>query len=57
MGGMAKYAAVNTKVKALERNLLDDEEFDRIIESKNYLDAVRYLKMTQRTIMLYQNIT
>lgn len=41
---MAKYAAVNTKVKALERNLLDDEEFDRIIESKNYLDAVRYLK-------------
>ncbi|WP_125152803.1 V-type ATPase subunit [Clostridium rectalis] len=44
MGSIAKYAAVNTKVKTLEGKLLTEEQYSKLMESKSYTDALRYLK-------------
>lgn len=44
MGSVVRYAAVNTKVKVLKGKLLSSEQYKKLIESKNFLDALRYLK-------------
>lgn len=44
MGDIVKYTAINTKIKALERNLLTEEQYNMLMECRNYAEAVRYLK-------------
>lgn len=44
MGSIAKYAAVNTKIKALERKFLSSEQYNKLVETKDYNEAVKYLK-------------
>ena len=44
MGSIVRYSAVNTKVRALESKLLTEEQFLRLLETKNYEDAFKYLK-------------
>lgn len=44
MGNVVEFAAVNTKVKALQGNFLNDEQYTRLLESKSYIDALKYLK-------------
>lgn len=44
MGSITKYAAINTKVKALEKNFLSSEQYAKLIKCKSYKEAVNYLK-------------
>lgn len=44
MGSIVRYAAVNTKVKSLEGKLMSEEEFERLLDTKNYEDAFKFLK-------------
>lgn len=44
MGSIARYAAVNTKVKSLEGKLMSEEEFVKFLDTKNYEDAFKFLK-------------
>lgn len=44
MGTFAQFAAVNTKIKILQRDLLKDEDYRRMLEARDVGDVVRYLK-------------
>jgi V/A-type H+/Na+-transporting ATPase subunit C len=44
MGSIADFAAVNTKIKVLERSLLGKDQLRKLIESGSYVDAFRLLK-------------
>jgi V/A-type H+-transporting ATPase subunit C len=44
MGSVLDFAAINTKVKVLERSFLSTIQIKRLFESKNYKEALFYLK-------------
>lgn len=44
MGNISKYAAINTKVKAMERQLLRDHDYEKIIGMPDVASVVEYLK-------------
>lgn len=44
MGNISKYAAINTKVKAMEKNLLTAEDYKKMIELPSIESVVDYLK-------------
>ncbi|WP_097027546.1 V-type ATPase subunit [Clostridium peptidivorans] len=44
MGSVANFAAVNTKAKALKGKLLTKEQYDELINAKDYVQALSYLK-------------
>lgn len=44
MGNVVKFAAVNTKVKALQGRSLNEEQYTKLVESKSFIDALKYLK-------------
>ncbi|MBE6069154.1 MAG: hypothetical protein E7211_15880 [Clostridium lundense] len=44
MGSVAQFAAVNTKAKALKGKLLTKEQYEELINSKDYVQALNYLK-------------
>lgn len=44
MGNVVKYAAVNSKVKALEGKFLSNAQYKKLVESANYNAAVKFLK-------------
>lgn len=44
MGSVANFAAVNTKVKALKGKLLTKEQYEELINAKDYVQALSYLK-------------
>lgn len=44
MGSVLKYAAVNTKVRALEGKMLKKSEYTQLMESSNYYEAIKFLK-------------
>jgi len=46
MSNAARYAAVNTKIRALEGRFLSDEDYRALLEKESVLDIVRYLKRT-----------
>lgn len=44
MGNISKYAAINTKVKAMEKQLLTDTDYLKMIELPDVASVVDYLK-------------
>lgn len=44
MGNMAKYAAINTKIEAMESKLLSEKDYSALIECKSVSDIAEYLK-------------
>ena len=44
MGSVANFAAVNTKAKALKGKLLTKEQYEELANSKDYVQALSYLK-------------
>lgn len=44
MGNVRKFAAINTKVRALERNLLKNEDFRNLLTKKSVAGVIQYLK-------------
>ena len=44
MGSITRYAAINTKLRALEGRLLSKEDYTNIISAKTINDVVDYLK-------------
>lgn len=44
MGSVTKFAAVNTKVKALERYLLSTEDYNQMLQSVNEKEVMNFLK-------------
>ncbi|MGB3365852.1 MAG: V-type ATPase subunit [Acidaminobacteraceae bacterium] len=44
MSSVIKFAAVNTKVRALERYLLSNKDYQNMIQSKNVTEIMNYLK-------------
>jgi V/A-type H+/Na+-transporting ATPase subunit C len=44
MSSVVKYAAVNTKIRSMEGNLLSKNQLQYLIQSKDYSDALQYLK-------------
>lgn len=44
MGNISKYAAINTKVKAMEKQLLKDHDYVKIIELPDVASVVDYLR-------------
>lgn len=44
MGTFAQFAAVNTKIKILQRNFLKDEDYLRMLDARDADEVVRYLK-------------
>lgn len=52
MGNISKYAAINTKVKAMEKQLLTDLDYTRMVEMSDVSAVVEYLK----TETYYKNL-
>lgn len=52
MGSVTKFAAINTKIRALESQLLNDEDYQTLVEKDDLQSVLRYLQ--QHTV--YQNI-
>lgn len=52
MGNISKYAAINTKVKAMEKQLLTDADYLKMIEIQDVASIVEYL----RSETYYQNL-
>lgn len=48
MGTFAQFAAVNTKIKILQRDLLKDNDYRRMLEAKDVKEVVSYLKEQTR---------
>jgi V/A-type H+-transporting ATPase subunit C len=46
MNSIARYAAVNTKIRALEGQFLTEQDYRNLFEMDNVADIVRYLKKT-----------
>lgn len=44
MGSVANFAAVNTKAKALKGKLLTKEQYEELVNLKDYVQALNYLK-------------
>jgi V/A-type H+-transporting ATPase subunit C len=44
MSSVVKFAAINTKVKVLEGQLLSNYQYQQVLNSRNYKDALKYLK-------------
>lgn len=44
MGSVIRFAAINTKIKVLEGQLLSEEQYSNLVEKKTYQEAIRYLK-------------
>lgn len=44
MGSVAEFAAVNTKAKALKGKLLTKEQYEELVNAKDYVQALTYLK-------------
>lgn len=44
MGTFAQFAAVNTKIKALQRDLLKEDDYRRMLDARNVEEVVQYLK-------------
>ncbi len=44
MGSFAQFAAVNTKIKILQRDMLKDSDYERMLEARDVEEVVRYLK-------------
>lgn len=44
MGSVVKFAAVNTKIKSLEGKFLTSEQYTKLLQCKNYSEALRFLK-------------
>lgn len=44
MGNIARFAAVNTKIKTIETEFLTKKDFRNLLEQKNISDIARYLK-------------
>jgi V/A-type H+-transporting ATPase subunit C len=43
MGSVADFAAINTKVRALERLFIDRSKLKKLVETRNYKEALIYL--------------
>ena len=44
MGNISKYAAINTKVKAMEKQLLGDNDYIKMLDLSSVASVVEYLK-------------
>ncbi|WP_315115135.1 V-type ATPase subunit [uncultured Clostridium sp.] len=44
MGSITRYAAINSKLKAMERRFLTKEQYKKIIKSANYEETISYIK-------------
>lgn len=48
MGTFAQFAAVNTKIKILQRGLLKDNDYRKMLDARDAEEVVRYLKEQTR---------
>lgn len=55
MGNAVKFTAVNAKVKALKGKMLKEEDFLKLLQSKDLKTALMYLKENTRYGELFQN--
>ncbi|MFA9397371.1 MAG: V-type ATPase subunit [Clostridiaceae bacterium] len=44
MNNVINFAAVNAKIKALEGKMLDKKQYEELLNSKDYFEALKYLK-------------
>ncbi|MEQ8155672.1 MAG: V-type ATPase subunit [Clostridiaceae bacterium] len=44
MGSIVKFSAVNSKVKTLKGRMLNEEQYNQLLESKDYKSSIRVLK-------------
>ena len=44
MGSIKKYAAINTKIKALSSKLLKKSDYSKLLDLSSYEEAFNYLK-------------
>lgn len=44
MGSIGDFAAVNTKIKVLERDFLNHNQLEKLVESRDYKDAILFLR-------------
>lgn len=44
MSSIVKFAAVNTKIKSLESEMLTKQQYSKLMKCENYIDALRFLK-------------
>lgn len=56
MGSVIRFAAVNTKVKALEGKFLTEEQYIRLMEKKTYQEAVRYIREETHYSSMFSNL-
>ncbi|MDV3429015.1 MAG: V-type ATPase subunit [Bacillota bacterium] len=44
MGNVENFAALNTKIKALQGKMLTESQYNGLLKTKNYYEALKYLK-------------
>jgi V/A-type H+-transporting ATPase subunit C len=44
LGSVVKFAAINSKIKSLEGKFLTSEQYSKLLQCKNYSEAIRFLK-------------
>lgn len=44
MGSITEFAAISTKIKALYKKMLSKEQYNKLLNTKNFVDAINYLK-------------
>lgn len=44
MGSVVKFAAINSKIKSLEGKFLTTEQYSKLLQCKNYSEAIKFLK-------------
>lgn len=44
MGNVENFAALNSKIKTLEGKMLSEEQYEGLLKTRNYFEALKYLK-------------
>ncbi len=59
MSNVTRYAAINTKIRALEKGLLNNEDYNQLVSKNSVSDVVEYLRdhTEYKSILKEKNIT
>ena len=56
MGSVTKFAALNTKIRVLERELLTDEDYSNLMQLKSVEEAISYFLEKTYYLKLLKNL-
>ena len=57
MGNIIRYGAVNTKIKAMKSSFLTEEQYQKLINTNSFEEAIRFLKEETDYSELFQGIS